>query len=206
MLTSSDDLRTMNSVNSRNILPLLSFTQDFATLTGVARARQLLARLIEWTAAHNARGPLLIDFHGVDTASASFLRESVLAFRDYVRAYQPELFPVVANLDDSVREEFKVLLDQRREAMLGCRLDDTGQVSEPEVIGTLEPGVKATLAALRERGPTSPGDLLQGGLVASTLSNRLASLSRQGFVDWCNEGNRRMYRFVLDDSGGGSGG
>jgi hypothetical protein len=153
------------------------------------------------------QGALLIDFKGIETASASFLRESVLAFRDYARAYQPELFPVVANLDEALREEFKVLLDQRREAMLGCRVDDNGVVTDAEVLGTLEPGVNATLEAVRAHGPMMPADMLKGepGLVASTLSNRLASLSRQGFVASWNEGNRRVYRFVLDDSGGRSG-
>jgi hypothetical protein len=192
----------MNSMNSRTVLPLSSLTEDFASLTGVGRARQLLARLIDWTAKQSIQGALFLDFRGIESASASFLRESVLAFRDYARSYQPELFPVVANLDDALREEFEVLLDQRREAMLGCCVDREGIVTEPEVIGTLEPGVKATLDAIRKRGTVSPGELVNETVVASTLSNRLASLTRQGFVQSWNEGNKRQYQFVLDDRGG----
>ena len=54
-------------------------------LAGVMPARRLLAGFISWTAQHGPKGLLIIDFEGVSTASASFLRESVLAFRDYAR-------------------------------------------------------------------------------------------------------------------------
>src|SRR5262245_11729455 len=92
-------------------------------LTGVMPARRLLADFVSWTAQHAPKGVMVIDFDGVSTASASFLRESVLAFRDYARSYQPELFPVVANLSDTIREEFALLLAARGEAILCCRVD-----------------------------------------------------------------------------------
>jgi len=96
-------------MNPVTILRLVQFTADFPALTGVSRARQLLAKLIEWSAGASPKGTLIIDFTDVGNASASFLRESILAFRDYARAYQPELFPVLANVTDDVREEFNTL-------------------------------------------------------------------------------------------------
>jgi len=197
----------MNSMNSFVVLRLTDLTSDFPSLTGVGRARRLLARLIEWSARESPQGTLLIDFSGVAAASASFIRESVLAFRDYARAYQPELFPVVANVGDDIREEFETLLKARREAILACRLDESGRPAEPEVLGQLEPGLAQTLEAIRTRGQLTLSDLgeMFTGTSAPTWSNRIANLIRQGFVVPKQEQNRRAYRFVLTEAGESSG-
>src|SRR5690242_13903133 len=86
---------SLSSMNSMIVWSLRELTKDFPALTGVSRARRLLAELIIRTAEQSPKGTLVLNFDGVDHASASFLRESVLAFRDYARAYQPELFPVL---------------------------------------------------------------------------------------------------------------
>jgi hypothetical protein len=181
------------------VLPLRQFTADFPLLTGVSRARQLLSKLIDWTAAASPKGTLILDFTGVGSASASFLRESILAFRDYVRAYQPELFPVLANITDDVREEFDTLLKARGEAMLGCRLDASGTPVEAEVLGELEQGLNQTLETIRQRGQVTLMDLrgTSAETKATTWSNRIASLIRQGFIVPSPEPNKRVYRFVL---------
>ena len=172
-------------------------TADFPSLTGVSRARQLLAKLITWTADHPPKGTLILDFTGVGNASASFLREAILAFRDYVRAYQPEVFPVLANLTDEVREEFHTLLKARGEAMPGCRLDASGEPVDAEVLGVLEPGLRQTLEMIRKRGQLGLRDM-PSETRPTTWSNRIASLIRQGFVVPIPEPNKRVYRFVLD--------
>ena len=183
----------MNSLS----LSLHALTADFRSLTGVSRARQLLARLIGWTADRAPKGTLILDFTGVDHASASFLREAILAFRDYVRTYQPEVFPVLANLTDEVREEFHTLLQARGEAMLGCRLDASGEPADAEVLGVLEPGLSQTLEMIRKRGRLGLRDM-PSETKPTTWSNRIASLIRQGFVVPIPEPNKRIYRFVLD--------
>ena len=168
-------------------------------LTGVSRARQLLSKLIAWTATGSPKGTLILDFADVGNASASFLRESILAFRDYARAYQPELFPVLANVTDDVREEFDTLLKARGEAMPGCRLDASGSPVEAEVLGELEPGLSQTLERIRQRGQVTLMDLrgTSAETKATTWSNRIASLIRQGFIVPSPEPNKRVYRFVL---------
>ena len=183
-------------MNSMTILPLRELTAEFASLTGVARARQLLAKLISWTADESPKGTLILDFTGITYASASFLREAILAFRDYVRSYQPDVFPVLANIADTVREEFDTLLKDRREAMPACRLDDAGQPVEATIIGMLEPSLSHTLEMIRERGQLALGDL-PTDTKATTWSNRIASLIRQGFIVPIPELNKRVYRFVL---------
>lgn len=182
----------MNSLT----LSLRDLTADFPSLTGVSRARRLLAKLVAWTADHAPKGTLILDFAGVGNASASFLREAILAFRDYVRAYQPEVFPVLANLTDEVREEFHTLLRARREAMPGCRLDASGEPFDAEVLGILDPSLNQTLEMLRTRGQLALRDM-PSETKPSTWSNRIARLIRQGFVVPIPEPNKRLYRFVL---------
>jgi hypothetical protein len=194
-------------MNSPDVVDLAPLTKDFVTCTGVAKARKLLARLIIWSADNNPKDTVVLDFRGVEVASASFLREAVLAFRDYVRVYQPDAFPVVGNLSDAIREEFDVLLRQRGEAMLGCVIDATGAVIKVEVLGELEPGLDTTLAEVRQHGQLTLGDLRKTNedVKASTWSNRLASLVRQGFVIPDQDANRRVYRFALTEAGASHG-
>jgi hypothetical protein len=185
------------------IFKLTELTAGLPSLTGVARARQLLARLIARTADQQPKGILFLDFDGVGDASASFLRESILAFRDWARAYEPELYPVLANISEGVREEFVTLLRDRREAMPGCRLGPDGALIEAEVLGVLEPGLSETLSHIRERGPVTLQDLWRTGDTKPTaVSNRVASLIRQGFVVTTPEPKRRAYSFVLANAGG----
>jgi hypothetical protein len=183
-------------MTSLNVLPLRDLVAEFPSLTGVARARRLLAKLIEWTADESPKGTLILDFTGITDASASFLRDAILAFRDYVRAYQPDVFPVLANIVDTVREEFDTLLKARSEAMPACRLDDSGKPVEATVIGALEPSLSQTLEMIRERGQVALSDL-PTEIKSTTWSNRLASLIRQGFIVPIPEPNKRVYRFVL---------
>ena len=188
------------------VLSIAPLTSTFPALTGVSRARQLLAKLIAWTADESPKGILVLDFRDVGDASASFLRESILAFRDYVRGYQPDLFPVLANINETVHEEFDTLLRDRREAMLGCNFDGS-LPTDPEVLGVLEPGLSQTLHVIRSRGQLTLADLRKtsADTKATTWSNRVASLIRQGFVVPSLEPNKRLYRFVLADAGGTSG-
>jgi hypothetical protein len=125
------------------------------------------------------------------------MREAILAFRDYVRAYQPDVFPVLANIAETVREEFDTLLKARGEAMPACRIDDSGKAVDPDVIGALEPSLSQTLEMIRARGQLALSDLPTEKTKPTTWSNRLASLIRQGFVVPIPEPNKRVYRFVL---------
>jgi hypothetical protein len=194
-------------MNTLAPLQLREFTSSFPALTGVSRARQLLSKLIDWTATASPKGTLILDFTGIDSASGSFLRESILAFRDYARAYQPELFPVLANIADDVREEFDTLLRDRGEAMPSCSLDASGTPIEAYILGVLEPGLRQTLEAIRQRGQVTLMDLRETSAEtkATTWSNRIASLIRQGFVVPSPEPNKRVYRFVLAEAGGTGG-
>ena len=113
---------------------------------------------------------------------------------------------MVANLNETIREEFALLLAARGEAILCCRVHGE-KISDAQVVGTLDAGLERTLSAIKERGTVSLAELrnLPDEAKASTWSNRLASLIRQGFVVPSPDQKKRQYRFVLADAGGPSG-
>jgi len=83
--------------------------------------------------------------------------------------------------------------------MPGCRLDASGSPVDAEVLGELDRGLSQTLEVIRERGKMTLMDLRETSAEtkATTWSNRLASLIRQGFIVPSPEPNKRVYRFVL---------
>src|SRR5882724_7589659 len=84
---------------------------DSPVLAGAINGRKALARLLDRTAREpTAPETVFLDFDGVEVATASFLRESVLAFRDAVRRRRSNLYPAIANANELVAEELQVLV------------------------------------------------------------------------------------------------
>src|SRR4051794_24321449 len=107
----------------------------------VARVRSLTAPTV-----------VALNFLGISVATGSFLRESVLGFRDYCRRSQPNLSPVVANPNDKVLEELRVLLVPRREALVCCVLGTDDRPASARVEGVLEEKQIITLDAVLAAG------------------------------------------------------
>jgi hypothetical protein len=61
---------------------------------------------------------VLLDFSGVDVATASWIREAVLGLQDRLRERRSNWYPAVCNLSEDVKEEFLILLRQRGDAVL----------------------------------------------------------------------------------------
>jgi hypothetical protein len=61
---------------------------------------------------------VFLDFGGVTVATASFLRETVLAYRDTVRRRRSNFYPVVANADQLVEDELKVLVSSDADVLM----------------------------------------------------------------------------------------
>jgi hypothetical protein len=182
------------------ILQIARLAADIPFPSGTFNGRQLFSRLVAAIPEDAAGGLLVLDFDGVAHASASFLRESVLAFRDYVRRYLPECYPVVANVEPLIKEELLVLLSARREALPICKLSSRGHITSPGVLGDVEPALARTLEVLKDSPATLP-ELVSGSeerVVKSAWSNRLAALINMGLVAAEIDGRGRRYRFVLD--------
>lgn len=168
-------------------------------LAGAMTGRRVLGMLLERIdPSPPDPEPVYLDFRGVEVATASFLRESVLEFRDIVRRRWTDYYPVVANANESVTEELSVLVAQRNALML-CTLDDSGTPRAPRLLGDLEPKQRIAFDLVQERGEADAGELMRssrdGEDVGQTAwNNRLAALSRLGLLMEMSNGRAKRYR------------
>ena len=160
----------------------------------------MLTHLLRATAVEpTSPQPIFLDFTGIDVATASFLRESVLAFRDIVRGRRSVIYPIVANAGEAVKEELDELVKSRGGVLMTCELGDDGTVSNPSLIGQLDPKQQLTFDLVRQRGETDAMELMRdfGGSedVGSTAwNNRLSSLVALGLVIEMSFGRTKRYK------------
>ena len=178
------------------------FGENDQMLAGAITGRKALARLVECTNINPAQPEeIYLDFEGVEVATASFLREAVFAFRDAIRRDRPNYYPVVANANELVEDELKVLLGSRGDALLLCALDEKGKPSHPRLLGDLETKQKATFD-LVQCGETDAAQLMKNhgkteGVKQTAFNNRLAALAALGLIAEITEGRAKRYRPVM---------
>jgi hypothetical protein len=173
-------------------------------LSGALRGQELLAKFLRDVAVEPASPQaLFLDFTGIDSATASFLRESVLSFRDMVRGRRSTIYPVIANANDAVREDLSELIRSRGGVLLTCRLSEDGALSEVDLIGDLDPKQQLTFDLVRQCGETDAIGLMRehgaNEPVGSTAwNNRLSSLVALGLViEEIRSGRTKRYRPLL---------
>lgn len=168
-------------------------------LAGALTGRRVLGRLLERVGGEpETPEPLYLDFDGVDIATASFLRECIIEFRNIVRRRWTNCYPVVANANESVTEELCVLLAQR-DVLVLCTLDEDGSPECPQVLGDLEPKQRVTFDLVRKLGEADAGELMRSSrnrdeVGQTAWNNRLASLSRLGLLMEMSHGRVKRYR------------
>lgn len=151
---------------------------------------------------------VFLDMGGVEIATASFLRESVLAFRDFVRQQRPSYYPLLANANDQVRDELRMLLELQGGAILACALDKTDTASNVQLIGRLEGKQNLAFGLVRERGETDATQLQNEfgeseGVKQTAWNNRLAALAAAGLVIETSQGRAKRYRSLIGEVSGG---
>lgn len=173
-------------------------------LSGALRGQQLFVKLLAViTSEPTAPEAVFLDFSGIEAATASFLRESVLAFRDMVRGRRSNIYLVVANANETVREDLAELVKSRGGVLLICELDHDGSVSGARVIGDLDPKQQLTFDLVKKRGETDAAELMRehgaGESVGPTAwNNRLAALVGLGLViEDISAGRTKRYRPLL---------
>ena len=146
-------------------------------------------------------GPIFLDFSNVEVATASYLRESVFAFRDFVRGKRSMLYPVIANANEEIREELLMLAASSGDAIMSCLLSSDGKVSNPALIGSLDPKQQLAFDLVNQRGETDASELMrdfgEGLRRATGWNNRLASLAALGVIIEVSQGRSKRYRPVL---------
>lgn len=168
-------------------------------LAGALTGRKVLGLLLERIDREPEKPePVYLDLAGIEVATASFLRECILEFRDIVRRRWTNYYPVVANANDLVTEELSVLLGQRDVLML-CALGAKGKPGSPRLLGDLEPKQRMTFDLVRKLGEADAGELMRSSKDSDDVgqtawNNRLASLSRLGLLMEMSNGRAKRYR------------
>lgn len=171
---------------------------------GTVGGRELLGRLLARTTREpSAPEAVVLDFAGVEVATASYLRESVLAFRDIVRGRRSNFYPVLANLNDVIREELEDLLQGRGDAILSGVADDQGRISDMAPLGRLDPKQQRLFDLILERRELDASQLQREfgdaeGVKQTAWNNRLSALAMSGLVVELSEGRSKRYKPMFE--------
>ena len=176
-----------------------------AVLSGALNGRSALGRLLALAAAEPGQPePVFLDFHGVEVATASYLRECVLAFRQAIRGRDSHYYPVIANPNESVRDELVELARARGDVFMTCALAEDGTVSGAALTGDLEEKQLLTFKLVQQRGETDAGELMRAYgkrekvRHATAWNNRLSALASLGLVVEMRRGRLKRYRPLFE--------
>ena len=167
-------------------LSIFDLSERQSILAGSAAGRKLLAALIAATPAVDAPEALFLDFGGVKVATSSFLRESVIGFRDFSRSSLQNIYPIVANATPAVVEELEFFTNQNSDALWRCNLNSAGRASGAALIGELDPPQRTTFDVVMSLGSATARQLaaqLGGEKIGPTAwNNRLSALAAKGLL------------------------
>lgn len=172
-------------------------------LAGAPNGRTAFAKLLAGAVQEPlAPEPLYLDFSEIDIATASYLRESVLQFRDVIRRQRSNFYPVVANANAQVQDELALLIQASNGILMTCSLDERGTPSQAALIGNLDPKQKLTFELVNQKGETDASELMRdhgtGEAVKQTAwNNRLAALASLGLIYEVSLGRAKRYKAVF---------
>lgn len=174
-----------------------------AILTGSGPGRQLLSALVSAQPSTSAPTPVFLDFEGVEVATASFLRESVIGFRNYCRQSIPNAYPVLANLSADVSEEIEFFIKARGDALWVCDLNARGAVSHGRIIGELEPAQREAFNAAIQLGSVTAATLAKSfskqAIGNTAWNNRLSALAAKGLLMETRQGKTKSFNPPLEN-------
>jgi hypothetical protein len=171
-------------------------------LAGAANGAVMLSHFVARVHGITVPTVVVLDFAGVTVATGSYLRECVLGFRDYCRRSQPNVFPVVANLNETVLEELRDLLKFCRQALICCETSGD-RLKNPRVEGVLEEKQLVALDAVLRVSEADAASLAESFASTEKIgstgwSNRLASLVAEGILMESRSGRTKRYRPVVE--------
>jgi hypothetical protein len=177
---------------------------DDNVLAGAAKGVLALTGLINAYGQGDDSSLVILDFREVHVATGSFLRESVLGFRDYCRRRQPPAAVVIANADAIVSEELRNLLQALGDALVACELTPSGKQRDAHVLGPLEEKQRVTLGAVLRLGAADARALHERFGRAEKIgvtgwNNRLAALVQKGILVEEREGRTKRCRPVIQE-------
>lgn len=180
-------------------IELATLVTDASVLAGSARGRAVLSRLVELAVPQTCPSLFVLDFAGVEIATGSFLQESALGFRDFVRGRHLDLYPVVANANAAILDELSTLLIAQHDAVMSCEIDADGKLTAASAIGRLEEKMRMTLDLVNTLGEVNTPTLqrLRPDEGVPTLwNNRLDALWAKRLVVKLNSTRMRTFRSI----------
>ena len=185
----------------RMIIAELMESEDvlFGTAMGSACFRDLVAG----TRGSTEPEVLFLDFAGIAVATVSFLREGPLAYRTLLRTQRSTLYPVFANLAAPVRDSLTDYLKSTRDALFDCQLSESGEVTDVQLLGQLDPKQDLTFRVTRELGEVTATQLAKEHGAADQVgvtawNNRLAALAAKGLLVESQRGRGKSFRLTLE--------
>jgi hypothetical protein len=174
-------------------------------LAGAPVGKNLFAKAIPVLGRSPTPTPLFLDFKAIEVVTASFVREGILGIRDYCRNSDSNLYPVIANADETVTEEIEIELRHRGEAFVSCKLDQRGKVSSIKRIGVLDEKHALTLEAVQDLKQADAATLLERFKHIETIgitgwNNRLSALVSKGLLVETKRGKTKFYHPVLESN------
>ena len=183
-------------------IQMQAHAQD-GVLASALTGQKVFAAMVADTAPTSEPEIAFLDFSGVSVATVSFLRECVVGYRNHARSHWNSIYPVVANLAGSIREDLELFLRDRGDAMAICDLDKAGRATNVQLVGRLDGKQDLTLRAVIEQGEidaTTLAERFKGEKAVSPTAwnNRLAALATKGLVIELSSGRSKRYRPVLE--------
>ncbi|MEV5032627.1 hypothetical protein MRBLMC3_001830 [Sphingobium sp. LMC3-1-1.1] len=177
-------------------------------LSGAPSGRQFYAKLVEMFPAEPSNPePLFLDFSGIDIATASFLREAVIAFRTFVRSRKSNYYPAVANAVSDIVDDLVEVVQPRGDVVMVCTLGVDGEIIRCRHVGTLDPMQQLTFDLVNRYGETTATRLMEvqkGDIKVTAWNNRLSSLSSLGLISEQSQGRTKTYKPIFAGGEGGS--
>ena len=178
--------------------------QPYATagiLASSIEGQKAFVDLVQRTPAVLTPEVCFLDFESISVATASFLRDSVVAYRNHARSHWTHLYPVLANMNATVKEEFADFLRARGDAFVMCALDSDDHPTNVQVIGQLDgkqlTALKAVLAVGEADAPTLAAQANER-VGPTAWNNRLTALVAKGLLVEVTTGRNKRYRPVLE--------
>jgi hypothetical protein len=181
---------------------LINLTGGKTVLSGAIPGRTLLSALIAATPSSAAPTPALLDFTEIEVATASFLREAVIGFRDYARQSLRNVYPAVANLAPAVAEELDFFVRARGDVLWSCELGSGDTVIGARLIGELDPAQRSTFEAALELGAITAPELAarfaDQRIGPTAWNNRLSALATKGLLVERKQGKTKSFSPLLE--------
>lgn len=175
--------------------------EEDGVLSGAPRGKAFLRKLLEVVQEPTAPEAVFLDFDGIATATASFLREGPLEFRRIVRSRGSKLYPLIANASDPVLDDLRLLLEFQNDAILCCDLSGSEEPSKVRLIGKLEAKQLRTFEIMQERGEVDAVSLArthgQDGVGTTAWNNRLAALAAKSLAMEFTQGRAKTFRLPV---------